>query len=235
MSRRALVCAAMLFGFGSAPSGAQDLLCCNLLVPFKGDWFGALRQCREKLEQASPPQIRSACSAVKGNVCEEVAPFCRPCRGDEAKKCNPRGDSLAPGDPIYDGLVDGARAAGIVDFGAEHISVQQRRGLFLWQIRVDTNGCPMPGGDCIMAAGEGGYLPEGRQEGAKRLALGSVLVAGNALRVNGRYVNVETGVIEAAAVSDAVSGTDRASVAKAMSEMLARLGLQCRRARGLEF
>lgn len=172
------------------------------------------------------------------DACAEAGASCQPCTGDEANKRNPGGNSLGPGDPIYDGMVDGARAAGFAGFGPEHIAIQDHRekdGILKWQIRVDANGCPLPGGDCILWAGENGYLPEGKQEGAKQLLLGAIQFAGNAVRVNGRYVNVETGVIESAAKSDPVPGTDRAAIAQAMADMLGKLGLRCRNARGLIF
>ena len=162
----ALLGVALGVGLLPRPAAAQHVICCNLLVDFKGNWFGALRQCGEMLKDAKPQQIGAVCHAVRSNVCDEVAPYCRPCRGDEAKKRNPGGNALGPGDAAYDGLVDGARAAGISGFGPEHVAAQQRDGRVFWQIRLDAGGCPLPGGDCIMAAGEDGYLPEGKQVGA---------------------------------------------------------------------
>jgi len=162
---------------------------------------------------------------------------CAPCKGDEAQKANPGGNALGPGDPIYDGMVDGARAAGLAGFGPEHIAIQDLRekdGILKWQIRVDANGCPLPSAACILYAGEKGCIPEGKQEGAKQLLLGAIQFAGNAVRVNGRYVDVETGVVEGAAKATA-TGTGRDAVARAMADMLRQLGLRCQKARGLNF
>jgi hypothetical protein len=53
--------------------------------------------------------------------------------------------------------------------------------------------------------------------------------------VNGRYVNVDTGVIQDAAVGPTVIGTGREAIAQAMADMLRKLGLRCRQARGLEY
>ena len=217
------------------PAAAQEIICCNLLVGFGGDWFGALRQCRRKLEEASVEKRRSVCQQLGSATCEDVAPFCQPCRGDEAKKRNPGGNALGPGDPAYDGLADGARDAGIAGFGPQHIGAQQRDGRVFWQIRIDAGGCPLPNGDCVLWAGENGHLPPGKQAGAKHMLLGSVQVAGSVVRVNGRYVNVETGVIEGAAVSSTVTGTGREAIAEAMRDMLSKLGLRCKQAGGLQY
>lgn len=233
--RALLAGAALLLGLLPRVAAAQELICCSQLVRFGGDWFGALRECGQQLEQAKPEQVRSVCQQLRRSACEEVAPYCQPCRGDEAKKRSPGSDSLAPGHPVYDGLVDGARGAGIAGFGPEHLAVQERDDWVFWQIRLDTGGCPLPGGDCIRWAGENGYLPEGKQEGSKLLVLGGVQIAGNALRVNGRYVSVETGVIQGSATSPTVTGTDRAAVAQAMTEMLRKLGMRCHKARGMEY
>lgn len=214
---------------------AQGVICCNLLVDMDGDWFGALRQCRQKLAEAKPAQVRSACEQLGRSACEEVEPYCQPCRGDEASKRDPGGGSLAPGHPVYDGLVDGARGAGVAGFGPEHVAAQERGGRIFWQIRLDAGGCPLPGGDCILWAGENGYLPEGKQVGAKLMLLGSVQSAGDAVRVNGRTVSVETGVVQDSAVSPTVGGTGRGAVAQAMGAMLKELGLRCRKSRGLEY
>jgi hypothetical protein len=230
--------AGILLGVLPGPAAAQELICCNHLVSFGGDWFGALRQCGQKLETATPKQRQVVCQQVRGNFCEDVAPYCQPCKGDEAKKGNPGGTSLGPGDPIFDGMVDGARAAGITGFGPEHFGIQRVPGvdaILRWQIRVDADGCPLPNGDCILWAGKNGYLPEGKQVGAKQLVLGAIQFAGNTLRVNGRYVNVETGVIEGAANSAIVTGTDREAIARAMADMLRKLGLRCQQARGLTY
>ncbi|MBI4466690.1 MAG: hypothetical protein HY656_04610 [Acidobacteria bacterium] len=162
---------------------------------------------------------------------------CQPCKGDEAKKRNPGGNALGPGDPIYDGMVDGARAAGITGFGPEHIGVQDLRekdGILQWQIRLDAQGCPLPTGDCVLWAGENGYLPEGKQEGAKEMVFGAIQFAGNSVRVNGRFVSVETGVISKSAKAT-TTGTGREAVARAMADMLRELGLRCQKARGLNF
>lgn len=235
MRARALLLGLVILG-GLAPrlAIAQDVICCNLLIGLEGDWFGASRQCRQALDEAKPEQRHAACRAVGANVCEDVAPFCQPCSGDEAKKRNPGSDALGPGDPVFDGLVDGARDAGLAGFGPHHIGAQPRNDRVVFQIRMDAQGCPLPNGDCIRWAGENGYLPQGKQIGGKLMFLGSVQIAGNAARVNGRHVNVETGVIQDAAAST-VDGNDRAAIAKAMREMLQKIGLRCRRAQGLEF
>ena len=233
-----LLGAGILVGVLPGCAAAQDIICCGQLVRFGGDWFGALRQCKEKMEKATPEQRRAVCQQLKGSLCEDVAPYCQPCTGDEAKKKNfPGSDSLGPGDPIYDGMVDGARAAGITGFGPEHIGVQDHRekgNILFWQIRVDAQGCPLPTGDCVLWAGENGYLPEGKQEGAKEMILGAIQFAGNSVRVNGRFVSVETGVISKSAKAT-TTGTGREAVARAMADMLRQLGLRCQKARGLNF
>ena len=222
----------------AAPTAAQHVICCNLLVDVKGNWIGASRQCRQEMERASPEQRRRACQQIGSSICADVAPYCQACNGDEAKKRNPGGNSMGPGDPAYDGIVDGARAAGISGFGPEHVGLQDRRekdSRIMWQIRIDGDGCPLPNGDCIQSAGESGQLPPGKQPGAKQMLLGSIFFAGNALRVNGRYVNVETGVVQGAAQSETVSGTGREAIAQAMADMLRKLGLRCQQARGLTY
>lgn len=232
-----LLCACGIFSIADF-ARAQEIICCKRLIGFGGDWFGALRQCREKLETAAPAQRRNVCQQLQGNFCEDVAEYCQPCNGDEAKKRNPGGKALEPGDPSYDGLVQGARVAGISNFGPEHIAVQGNRNedhLLKWQIRLDSDGCPLPGGDCILWAGENGSLPEGKQEGAKQMLLGAIQFAGNAVRVNGRYVSVETGVVRDAAVGPTVTGTGRDAIAQAMAGMLHKLGLECKVARGMTY
>lgn len=229
----------MLFSLFPGYTAAQDVICCNHLLSFGGDWFGALRQCRATMEKGSETQRRAVCKQLKGNFCADVASYCQACTGNEAK--NLGGNSLGPGDPIYDGMVDGARAAGISGFGPEHIGIQralgsrEKGGFFKWQIRVDDAGCPLPNGNCILSAGEKGYLPQGKQPGAKQMLLGGIQFSGNALRVNGRYVNVETGVIEGAANSEIVTGTGREAIAQAMADMLKKLGMRCQQARGLVY
>jgi hypothetical protein len=56
------------------PAAAQEIICCGRLIGFGGDWFGALRQCRQKLEEASVEQRRSVCQQLGRNACEDVAP-----------------------------------------------------------------------------------------------------------------------------------------------------------------
>lgn len=233
-----LLGACVFFGVLPSSARAQEIICCKQLVRFGGDWFGALRQCRQKLETATTAQRLSVCEQIKGGFCEDVVEYCQPCKGDEAKKRNPGGHALGPGDPAYDGMVDGARAAGIANFGPEHIAIQGNREkdhLLKWQIRLDTDGCPMPGGDCILWAGENGNLPEGKQIGAKQMLIGAIQFAGNSVRVNGRYVSVETGVVQDAAVGPTITGTGRAAIAQAMAGMLQKLGLRCKEARGLTY
>ncbi len=230
-----LLVAGLLFGLLPGCAAAQDIICCNTLVRFGGSWIGAARQCKGPMDQGTPEQRASVCKQLKGNFCADVAEYCQACTGEEAKKRNPGGNSLGPGDPIYDGMVDGARAAGINGFSPEHIAIQDRRdrdGRLFWQIRVDADGCFLPGGDCILSAGDKGYLPEGKQPGAKQMALGSVQFAGSQVRVNGRYVNVETGVVQGAAASTA-TGTGREAIAQATADMLQKLGMRCQKARGL--
>lgn len=229
---------ACALGLAPAPAAAQELLCCNHLVSFGGDWFGALRQCSQKLESASLAQRRKVCEQLKGDVCAEVAPYCQVCKGDEAKKKDSGGTYMGPGDPLFDGVVDGARSAGIAGFGPEHVVVQDRRektARLFFTIRVDGAGCPLPNGDCIISANESGQVPPNKQVGAKLMLFGSVQFAGEVVRANGRYVNVETGVIQDAAVGPTIPGNDRAAIAKAVGEMLAKLGLRCQKARGLEY
>jgi hypothetical protein len=232
------IAVAILLGLLAAPAAAQHVICCNLLVDVKGNWIGASRQCRQVMEQASTEQRRGACEQVGRSVCAELEPYCQVCTGDEAKKRNPGGNSIGPGDPAYDGVVDGARAAGISGFGPQHVGLQDRRestGRIFWQIRIDADGCPLPNGDCIQEAGENGQLPPGKQAGAKQMLLGSIWFVGNSLRVNGRYVNVETGVIQGAATSETVVGSGREAIAQAMTDMLRKLGLRCQQARGLTY
>lgn len=229
-----LLAALLLPGMLPRPAAAQEIICCGLLIGFGGDWFGALRQCRQKLEGAKPEQRQAVCAAVGEEVCEDVAAICQPCTGEEAKKREPGGNSLGPGDPVFDGLVDGARNAGYSGFGPHHMGAQARDGRVFFQIRMDAEGCPLPNGSCILQAGEDGRLPRGKQVGGKLMFLGSVQIAGNATRVNGRHVSVETGVIQDAAAAT-VEGNDRAAIAKAMADMLQKLGVRCRKARGLQY
>jgi hypothetical protein len=232
-----LLCGGMLLALFPGYAPAQDVICCNHLLSFGGDWFGASRQCRGTMEKGTEAQRRSVCKQLKGKFCADVASYCQACTGDEARKRNPGGNSLGPGDPIYDGMVDGVRAAGITGFGPEHVGIQDRRerdGRLFWQIRVDAAGCPLPTGDCVLSAGENGYLPEGKQVGARQMLLGSVQFAGTLVRVNGRYVNVETGVIEGSAAGTA-TGNGREAIAQAMAEMLKKLGTRCQQARGLVY
>jgi len=93
----------------------------------------------------------------------------------------------------------------------------------------------LPNGNCILSAGEKGYLPQGKQPGAKQMLLGAIQFAGTVVRVNGRYVNVETGVIEGAANSEIVTGTGREAIAQAMADMLKKLRLRCKQAQGLVY
>ena len=231
-----LFCWGMLLTVFPRYTAAQDVICCNHLLGFGGDWFGASRQCKGTMEKGTEAQRRSVCKQLKGNFCADVASYCQACTGNEAKSLG--GNSLGPGDPIYDGMVDGARAAGIRGFGPEHIGIQDRRekdGLVFWQIRVDDAGCPLPNGNCILSAGEKGYLPQGKQPGAKQMLLGAIQFAGTLVRVNGRYVNVETGVIQGGAKSEPVTGTGREAIAQAMADMLKKLGMRCQQARGLVY
>jgi hypothetical protein len=87
----------------------------------------------------------------------------------------------------------------------------------------------------MRAGEEHGNFPDGKQVGAKQLLLGSIQIAGSMLRVNGRYVNVETGVIEGAAAGPTVNGTGREAVAESMAGMLRELGLRCTEAQGFEY
>lgn len=234
-----LFCVGMFLALLPGYTAAQEIICCNHLLSFGGNWFGALRQCRESMEKGSEQQRRSVCKQLKGNFCADVASFCKACTGNEAKDLG--GKALGPGDPIYDGMVDGVRAAGITGFGPEHIGIQravggrEKGGFFKWQIRVDADGCLLPNGDCILSAGEKGYLPHGKQVGAKQMLLGGIQFSGNALRVNGRYVNVETGVVEGAANSEIVTGTGREAIAQGMADMLRKLDMRCKQAHGLVY
>jgi len=48
---------------------------------------------------------------------------------------------------------------------------------------VNYAGCVLPDGQCVIEAGESGYLPEGKQEGAFRHLYGSIVTVGARTRV----------------------------------------------------
>jgi hypothetical protein len=217
-------------------ASAQDALCCNEFVRFGGSWIGLTRQC--PVETATNEQRAAVCGQLGRNICDEVAPYCFTCDGNEAKEQDRDGDSLGPGDPFFEGLVEGVVAAGVAGFGPEHMAAQdrlERDGLVYFQMRIDAAGCPQLSGACVRAGEEYGNLPDGKQVGAKQLLLGSIQVAGGVVRVSGRYVNVETGVIEGAAVGPTVTGTGREAVAESIAGMLRELGLRCTEAQGFEY
>jgi hypothetical protein len=226
-----LVAAALLATLRAA--SAQDALCCNEFVRFGGSWIGLQRQC--PVETATPEQRAAVCGQLGRNICDEVATYCYTCDGNEAREQDPGGNSLGPGDPFFEGLAQGVVTAGVTGFEAEHLGAQERDGRVYFQIRIDGDGCPLLSGACVRAGEEYGNLPDGKQVGAKQLLLGSIQVAGGALRVSGRYVNVETGVIEGAAVGPTVNGTGSDAVAESMAGMLRELGLRCTEAQGFEY
>jgi hypothetical protein len=173
--------------------------------------------------------------ADRCGTCAKLLFFCKACKGDEGRRRDPAGNSLAPGDPMYDTLVNAVRAAGVAGFGPEHIAVQDDRangGLIKWQIRVAADGCFLPATDCLRWAAGEGYPPESKQETGTQLLVGSIQFAGAEVRVNGRFVDVETSLIGRTGKGTS-SGTDAAAVERAMSAALAELALECKKARGL--
>lgn len=89
--RRLAVVAGVAGLLAAAPATGQDLICCQLLVPFNGKWIGASRTCSESLAKASKEQLAQACKALEksGAMCEEAKPYCSYC--DQAKLDGLRG------------------------------------------------------------------------------------------------------------------------------------------------
>lgn len=89
--RRLAVGVALAGLLAAAPAAGQDIICCKLLVPMKGDWIGAKRECNKSLAEATKEQLAQACKALEklGEVCKEAQPHCPLC--DEAKLKGLRG------------------------------------------------------------------------------------------------------------------------------------------------
>ncbi|GEM_PF-5503632 len=218
--------AVVIFGFGD-PVNAQELTCCGRLVSVGGDWFGADRHCAEYLE-AHPEKREGACKKFlkTKSVCEELKPYCKLCSGKDTDK------AYSPDDPVVKSIIAGFHAQGI-PIGPEHILVQSYHNgaVDKFVVRLDKNGCVLPDGQCVMEAGENGYLPKGKQEGAFRHLYGSAVTVGSRTRVLTRTVNIETGEIMSTGKGDGGSGDQ--GLSDATSNALGDMGMACKEARGL--
>ncbi len=216
----------MIFCSGN-PASAQELICCGFLVSVGGDWTGADRRCAEYLED-HPEKRELTCKwfLKTKSVCENLKPYCKLCSGKDGE------DAYLPDDPIVQAIIAGFHAQGI-PIGPEHILVQSYHNgaVDKFVVRLDKNGCVLPDGQCVMEAGENGYLPEGKQEGAFRHLYGSVVTVGNRTRVLTRTVNIETGEIMDTGKGDAGPGEQGAS--EATSNALSDMGMACKDVRGL--
>lgn len=189
--------------------------------------MGANRECAGYLED-HPEKRDPACKELleTNSVCDELKPYCKLCSGKDGE------DAYLPDDPIVQAVIKGFHAQGIM-IGPEHILVQSYHNgaVDKFVVRLDKNGCVLPDGQCVMEAGENGYLPEGKQEGAFRHLYGSVVTAGNRTRVLTRIVNIETGEIMDTGKGDAGPGEQGAS--EATANALGNMGMPCTEVRGL--
>ncbi|OGX06415.1 MAG: hypothetical protein A2Z88_07085 [Omnitrophica WOR_2 bacterium GWA2_47_8] len=208
-------------------SRAQELVCCGHLVSVHGDWFGADRRCAGYL-QDHPEKREMACKwfLEHNNVCEELKPYCKLCSGTDGE------DTYPPDDPVVQSIIAGFHAQGIM-IGPEYILVQSRHNgtVDRFVVRLDANGCVLPDGQCVIEAGESGYLPEGKQEGAFRHLYGSVVTLGKRTRVMTRIVNIETGVIMANGKGD--GGVGASGMSEATANAVGNMGMTCKDVRGL--
>lgn len=209
------------------PSWAQGLICCNQLVNMDGDWVGANRECAGYLEDHPEKRDPVCDDLLKTNsVCDELKPYCKLCSGKDGD------DYYFPDDPIVQSIIKGFHAQGIM-IGPEHILVQSHPSGEVDQfvVRLDANGCVLPDGQCVMEAGENGYLPEGKQKGAFRHLYGSIVTIGDKTRVLTRIVNIETGEIMSTGKGDAGSGEQGAT--EATSNALDNMKMTCKEVKGL--
>ncbi len=133
-----------------------------------------------------------------------------------------------PGDPVMDGVLDGFRDSGY-DIEPEQVVVsKQRAGTHTILIRLDVDGCLLPGLLCIEQAIELGEVPEGSIQGARTMIVGMIQHANGRTRVTVRTVDVETGIIHETGKGDA-DGTGQEAIAEAMANALAEHGLTCSR------
>jgi hypothetical protein len=155
------------------------------------------------------------------------------CNGDDPTERDDVGDDDMDS-AVEDGLVEGMQGAGVPDFGSDHIGIGTDHPGSFWRysIRLDENGCPLPKHECIFEGIDRGEVPEGSQVGARTMVYGAVQIAGDRVRVNARFVNVETGEIIESARADA-NGTDAESIADAARRAFEQLGMPCSDARGL--
>lgn len=65
----------------AAPATGQDLLCCGMMIPFKGSWIGMSPQCSRELAKASEEQVAQACQVLNklDEVCEDAKAWCAIC------------------------------------------------------------------------------------------------------------------------------------------------------------
>lgn len=83
---------------------------------------------------------------------------------------------------------------------------------------------PLPNRDCIREKGANGEIPEGSEEGGKKILTGGVQQTEDATRVTVRTVDVETGQVLATGQGDA-SGTDAGAIQQATNAALGQLGM----------
>lgn len=226
-SQMSFIFAVAVILFSGDPASAQELICCGHLVSVGGDWTGADRRCVEYLED-HPEKREGACKGLlkTKSVCEALKPYCKLCSGKDGDKAYP------PDDPVVQSIIKGFHAQGIM-IGPEHILVQSYHNgaVDKFVVRLDKNGCVLPDGQCVMEAGENGYLPEGKQEGAFRHLYGSAVTVGSRTRVLTRTVNIETGEIMSTGKGDGGSGEQ--GLSDATSNALGNMGMACKEARGL--
>jgi len=92
LERRLAALASGLLLLAPMPVAAQNLICCNTLVGFGGNWIGASRNCSGALEKAGQAKRQQVCSQLQGagGVCEEARPYCPAC--DEEALAKARAD-----------------------------------------------------------------------------------------------------------------------------------------------
>jgi hypothetical protein len=216
-----------VFCIPESPSWAQSLICCSQLVDVNGKWVGAGRGCKGYLEE-HPEKRELVCDGLlkSNSLCAEIKDFCKLCSGKDGDA------SYLPDDPIVKSIINGFHAQGI-PIGPEHILVQPDKngGYDKFTVRLDAQGCVLPDGQCVMEAGEKGYLPEGKQETAFRHIYGSVLTVGSQTRVKTRTVNIETGVIMSTGQGDA--GPGEKGVSDATAGALNKMGMACKQVKDL--
>ncbi len=223
-----LAAGAWPIAFGPPPCRAQGIICCNLLLSFEGSWIGASRKCEEHLAQAPRDKRMKTCQQLReqGALCSAVEKLCRACSGRD-------GDGTYPPDhPVVQQIIQGFLSQGL-EIGPEHILVQDdEKGFVRFVVRLDKNGCVLPDGQCVMEAVTDGAAPQGKQEAAAHHLYGGIQVSGKMTRVWTRVVRIETGIVIRAGKAD---GSGPQPVTTATSASLGKMGMPCKKARGLMY